>query len=229
MGGDYTFGDLLVDLDKTGIQRIRYTTSHPRDLDDKTILAMAKCQSVMPQLHLPVQSGDDTVLKRMNRKYTFAEYMEKIYKLKKEIPDISISTDIIVAFPGETEEQFQNTLKLVDEVQFEGAFTFIYSPREGTPAATYTNSLTEEEKHDRLNRLNEKINAGYLKGHERFLNKEVKVLVDGVSKNNPNLMTGYSEHNKVVNFIPTNAKPGDIVKVKITEAKTWFMTGEQID
>lgn len=227
--GDYTFGDLLIDLDKTGIERIRYTTSHPRDLDDKTIMAMANCKSVMPQLHLPVQSGDDVVLKRMNRKYTYADYMDKIEKLKKYIPGISISTDIIVAFPGETEEQFQNTLKLVDAVGYEGAFTFIYSPREGTPAATYPNPLTEEEKHERLNRLNEKINAGYLKGHERFLNKTVKVLVDGVSKNNPNLMTGYSEHNKVVNFIPTNAKPGDVVNVKITEAKTWFMNGEQID
>jgi tRNA-2-methylthio-N6-dimethylallyladenosine synthase len=118
---------------------------------------------------------------------------------------------------------------LVEEVGFEGAFTFIYSPREGTPAATYPNLLTEEEKHERLNRLVEKTNEGYLKGHQRFLGRVVKVLVDGVSKNNPNLMTGYSEHRKVVNFIPTNAKVGDIVNVKITEAKTWFMNGEQVD
>ena len=225
----YTFGDLLRDLDKTGIERIHYTTSHPRDLDLKTIKAMGECPSVMPNLHLPVQSGDDLVLKRMNRKYTYDEYMEKIRLLKEYVPGISITTDIIVAFPGETEEQFQNTLKLVEEVGFEGAFTFIYSPREGTPAAKYENLLTEEEKHDRLNRLVEKTNQGYLKGHERFLGSVVKVLVDGPSKNNPEFMTGYSEHRKVVNFKPINANVGDIVKVKITEAKTWFMNGEQVD
>ena len=229
LGIDYTFGDLLRDLDQTGIERIHYTTSHPRDLDLNTIKAMGECKSVMPNLHLPVQSGDNTVLKRMNRKYTHEEYVEKIKLLREYVPGISITTDIIVAFPGETEEQFQHTLDLVEEVGFEGAFTFIYSPREGTPAATYENLLTEEEKHQRLNRLVEKTNEGYLKGHQRFLGRVVKVLVDGVSKNNPNLMTGYSEHRKVVNFIPTNAKVGTIVNVKITEAKTWFMNGEQVD
>ena len=229
LGIDYTFGDLLRDLDKTGISRIHYTTSHPRDLDLNTIKAMGECPSVMPNLHLPVQSGDNQVLKRMNRKYTYEEYMEKINLLKEYVPGISITTDIIVAFPGETEEQFQNTLKLVEEVGFEGAFTFIYSPREGTPAATYENLLTEEEKHDRLNRLVQKTNEGYLKGHQRFLGSVVKVLVDGVSKNNPEFMTGYSEHRKVVNFKPKSAKVGEIVKVKITEAKTWFMNGEEVD
>ncbi len=229
LGIDYTFGDLLRDLDKTGIKRIHYTTSHPRDLDLNTIKAMGECESVMPNLHLPVQSGDNTVLKRMNRKYTHEEYVEKIKLLREYVPGISITTDIIVAFPGETEEQFQHTLDLVEEVEFEGAFTFIYSPREGTPAATYENLLTEDEKHQRLNILVEKTNEGYLKGHQRFLGQVVKVLVDGVSKNNPEYMTGYSEHRKVVNFKPINAKVGDIVNVKITEAKTWFMNGEQVD
>ena len=229
LGIDYTFGDLLRDLDKTGIARIHYTTSHPRDLDLKTIQAMGECKSVMPNLHLPVQSGDNTVLKRMNRKYTHEEYVEKIKLLREYVPGISITTDIIVAFPGETEEQFQHTLDLVEEVGFEGAFTFIYSPREGTPAATYENPLTEEEKHQRLNRLVEKTNEGYLKGHQRFLGQVVKVLVDGYSKNNPEFMTGYSEHRKVVNFKPTKANVGDIVSVRITEAKTWFMNGEQVD
>ena len=229
LGIDYTFGDLLRDLDKTGIQRIHYTTSHPRDLDLNTIKAMGECKSVMPNLHLPVQSGDNTVLKRMNRKYTHEEYMEKIRLLREYVPGISITTDIIVAFPGETEEQFQHTLDLVEEVGFEGAFTFIYSAREGTPAATYENLLSEEEKHQRLNRLVEKTNEGYLKGHQRFLGHVVKVLVDGASKNNPEYMTGYSEHRKVVNFKPIKANVGDIVSVKITEAKTWFMNGEQVD
>ena len=229
LGIDYTFGDLLRDLDQTGIERIHYTTSHPRDLDLNTIKAMGECKSVMPNLHLPVQSGDNTVLKRMNRKYTHEEYVEKIKLLREYVPGISITTDIIVAFPGETEEQFQHTLDLVEEVGFEGAFTFIYSPREGTPAATYENLLTEEEKHQRLNRLVEKTNEGYLKGHQRFLGQVVKVLVDGASKNNPEYMTGYSEHRKVVNFKPIKANVGDIVSVKITEAKTWFMNGEQVD
>ena len=228
LGIDYTFGDLLRDLDQTGIERIHYTTSHPRDLDLNTIKAMGECKSVMPNLHLPVQSGDNTVLKRMNRKYTHEEYVEKIKLLREYVPGISITTDIIVAFPGETEEQFQHTLDLVEEVGFEGAFTFIYSPREGTPAATYENLLTEEEKHQRLNRLVEKTNEGYLKGHQRFLGQVVKVLVDGFSKNNPEYMTGYSEHRKVVNFKPIKANVGDIVSVKITEAKTWFMNGEQL-
>jgi tRNA-2-methylthio-N6-dimethylallyladenosine synthase len=165
----------------------------------------------------------------MNRKYTHEEYVEKINLLRKYVPDISITTDIIVAFPGETEEQFVHTLELVEEVGFEGAFTFIYSPREGTPAATYENLLTEEEKHARLNKLVERTNQGYLKGHERFMGRVVKVLVDGPSKNNPEFMTGYSEHRKVVNFKPIKANVGDIVSVKITEAKTWFMNGEQVD
>lgn len=223
---DYTFGDLLTDLDKTGIERIRFTTSHPRDLDDKTIYAMANCKSVMPAIHLPVQSGNNEVLHRMNRKYTREEYMVLIDKLKKNIPGISITTDIIVAFPGETEEQFMDTLSLVDYVQYEGAFTFIYSPREGTPASRYENLMTEEEKHNRLLELNKKINAGYLKGNERFVGSVVKVLVDGLSKNDDTMLAGYSEHNKLVNFKGDASLIGKVVNVKITAAKTWFLMGE---
>ncbi|MDE5856299.1 MAG: tRNA (N6-isopentenyl adenosine(37)-C2)-methylthiotransferase MiaB, partial [Anaeroplasmataceae bacterium] len=148
--GDYTFGDLLYDLDKTGIKRIRYTTSHPRDLDEKTMRAMRDCKSVMPQLHLPVQSGDDEVLKKMNRKYTYDEYMNKVNRLRELVPDISLTTDIIVGFPNETKEQFENTLKLVQNAKFEGAFTFIYSKREGTPAASMPDEITDAEKHRRL-------------------------------------------------------------------------------
>ena len=149
LGEDYTFGDLLYDLDKTGIQRIRYTTSHPRDLDEKTMRAMRDCKSVMPQLHLPVQSGDDEILKRMNRKYTFDEYMSKVKRLRELVPDIALTTDIIVGFPNETRQQFENTLKLVQEVKFEGAYTFIYSKREGTPAANMPDEISDEEKHKR--------------------------------------------------------------------------------
>lgn len=223
----YTFGDLLVDLDKTGIARIRYTTSHPRDLDDKTIEAMAKCPSVMPQLHLPVQSGDDEVLRRMNRKYTHDHYMGLIHKLKSAIPGISITTDIIVGFPGETEEQFQNTLKLVDEVEYEGAYTFIYSPREGTPAAMFEDQIPEDIAKDRLYRLNEKVNAYYLKGNERFVGTIQEVLVDGESKNGEGMMCGYTKNLKLCHFKSGDKSlVGKLVNVKITEAKSWFVIGE---
>lgn len=226
-GRNYTFANLLEDLSKTSIKRIRYTTSHPRDLDLDTIKAMAIGGNIMPNLHLPVQSGNNEVLKRMNRKYTKEEYLEKIRLLKEYVPGISITTDIIVAFPGETEEQFLDTIDLVEKVEFEGAFTFIYSPREGTPAATYENLLTEEQKHDRLNRLNEVVNKYSLKGQMRFEGKVVEVLVEGPSKNNPELLSGYTKHNKLVNFIPKNAKVGDLVKVEITKAYSWHLYGEE--
>ena len=225
---DYTFSNLLLDLSDTGIERIRYTTSHPRDLDEATMLAMQR-PNIMPHLHLPVQSGSDTVLKRMNRKYTHDEYLEKIKKLKELNPGISITTDIIVAFPGETEEDFLDTLKLCEEVDYEGAFTFIYSPREGTPAAKYADQIDPKVAHNRLDRLHDVINAGYLKGNKRFENSIVKVLVDGTSKNDPNTLCGYSEHNKLVNFKGNKESIGTIVNVKITEAKTWFLIGEQVD
>ncbi|MDE5546196.1 MAG: tRNA (N6-isopentenyl adenosine(37)-C2)-methylthiotransferase MiaB [Anaeroplasmataceae bacterium] len=225
--GDYTFGDLLYDLDKTGIKRIRYTTSHPRDLDEKTIQAMHDCKSVMPHLHLPVQSGDDEILKKMNRKYTYDEYMCKVNRLRELVPDIALTTDIIVGFPNETKEQFENTIKLVQDAKFEGAFTFIYSKREGTPAASMPDEVTDAEKHRRLEELNTYINAGYLEGHKRFLNQVVEVLVDGPSKNGDGMMCGYTPHLKLTHFKSDDMSLiGKLVRVRITEAKTWFMIGE---
>lgn len=230
LGEDYTFGDLLYDLDKTGIKRIRYTTSHPRDLDLKTIKAMATCKSVMPQLHLPVQSGDDNILKKMNRKYTHQMYLDLVKTLKEYIPDIALTTDIIVGFPNETEEEFQNTLKLVDEVKFEGAFTFIYSPREGTPAAKLKDDVSLEEKHRRLDELNVLVDKYYKEGNLKHLGKVEEILVDGVSKNNPDYLCGYSKHLKLVNFKSSDhSLIGKLVNVKITEAKTWFQMGELVD
>ena len=225
--GKYTFGDLLYDLDKTGIQRIRYTTSHPRDLDELTMQAMHDCKSVMPHLHLPVQSGDNEILRRMNRKYTYEVYMEKINQLRKLVPDLALTTDIIVGFPNETKEQFANTLKLVQNAKFEGAYTFIYSKREGTPAASMPDDITEEEKHKRLEELNIYVNQGYLEGHKRFLNRVVEVLVDGPSKNGEGMMCGYTPHLKLTHFKCEDLSLiGQIVKVKITEANTWFMIGD---
>ncbi len=225
---NYTFANLLLDLSDTGIERIRYTTSHPRDLDEATMMAMRR-NNIMPHLHLPVQSGSNTILKRMNRKYTHEEYLDKVKRLKELNPGISITTDIIVGFPGETEEDFQETLRLCEEVDYEGAFTFIYSPREGTPAAKYNDQIDEKTSHDRLDRLHDVINAGYLKGNKRFENKVVKVLIDGTSKNDSNILCGYSEHNKLVNFKGNKDHIGTIVNVKITEAKTWFLIGEEVE
>lgn len=223
---NYTFANLLEDLHKTDIKRIRYTTSHPRDLDDATIDAMALGGNIMPHLHLPVQSGSDTVLKKMNRKYTKEEYMDKINKLKTKIPNISLTTDIIVAFPGESEEDFQKTIELVKEVGYAGAYTFIYSPREGTPASKYPNPLTEEEKHQRLEALNEVVNEYALKAHKEYENKIVEVLVEGPSKNNDKILTGYTPQNMLVNFDGDNIKVGDLVKVKINKAYSWHLFGE---
>lgn len=224
----YTFANLLKDLHETDIKRIRFTTSHPRDLDDETIETMALGGNIMPHLHLPVQSGNNEVLKRMNRKYTHEEYLSKINRLKQLIPDISITTDIIVAFPGETEEQFQDTIKLVHEVEYDGAFTFIYSQREGTPAAKLPLEFTEEEKHARLNALNEIINEYSYKGHLRFEGKTVEVLIEGPSKNNPNIWTGYTKQNMLVNFMANDKDVhiGDLVNVKITKAYSWHLFGE---
>ena len=223
--GDYTFGDLLKDLNDTAIKRIRFTTSHPRDIDDKTINAF-KLEKVMPHLHLPVQSGSNKVLKKMNRGYTKERYLEVVKKLRKVRPDISLTTDIIVGFPYETEEDFKATIELVETVNFEGAYTFIFSKKEGTPAYNYPDNVTENEQKDRLKRLNTVVNKGYLRGSKKFLNKEIKVLVDGFSKKHDNILAGYSEHNKLVNFKGEASLIGKIVKVKITEAKTWFLIGE---
>ncbi len=225
---EYTFADLLKDLHKKDIKRVRFTTSHPRDLDDATIDAMALGGNIMPHLHLPVQSGSNKILKKMNRKYTKEEYLEKVNKLKTKVPGISITTDIIVAFPGETVEDFLDTLSLVTAVEFEGAYTFIYSPREGTPASTYPNDLTEPEKHARLEKLNELINSYFLKGRVRFENQVVEVLVEGPSKNNSSMMTGYTKHNMLVNFEAPNANIGDLINVKIIKAYSWHLLGEVV-
>ena len=225
---DYTFGDLLRDLDKTGIKRIRFTTSHPHDLDLKTMEAIRDCDSVMPFFHLPVQSGSNSILKRMNRHYTKDKYLEKLKQLREIVPGISVTTDIIVGFPGETDEDFMETLDLVRKANFEGAFTFIFSPREGTPAAKFKDDIELEVKKTRLYKLNQVINDGYLQGNKRFLGKTIDVLVEGISKNNNNILAGYTPHQKLVNFRGDKEKIGSIVPVKIIEAKTWFLMGEMI-
>jgi tRNA-2-methylthio-N6-dimethylallyladenosine synthase len=161
----------------------------------------------------------------MNRKYTKEQYLEKIGKLKQLIPDIAITTDIIVGFPTETEDDFKETLDLVEKAGFEGAFTFIFSPREGTPAYSYEDNIDQKDKKRRLLELNKHINEGYLKGNQRFVGKSVKVLVDGTSIKDSNILTGYTEHLKVVNFPGSADLIGKIVDVYIEKAYTWHLRG----
>ncbi len=225
----YTFNNLLEDLNKLPIERIRFTTSHPKDFDLETVKVLAKGGNLMPYIHLPVQSGNNDVLKRMNRKYTKESYLELVNNIYKYIPNASLTTDIIVGFPGETEEQFNETLELVKKCKFEGAYTFVYSPREGTPAASYPDEVTHEDKMQRLYKLNKIVNQGYQEGTNRFEGKLVKVLVDGVSKNNDDVLAGYTENNKLVNFVGDKNLIGEIVTVKVIEAKTWHMIGEYVE
>lgn len=226
---NYTFSNLLVDLNKIDIPRIRFTTSHPKDFDDATIDAFSLGGNIMPYLHLPVQSGSSNVLKKMNRKYTREEYLDKIRKLKEKVPNISITTDIIVGFPNETDEEFKETLTLVEECGFEGAYTFIFSPREGTPAATYEDSISDEVKKNRLYELNKLVNEGYLKGNKRFEGTVQEVLVEGVSSKSDKVLTGYTPNNKLVNFNGDKSLIGEIVKVKIDKAFSWHLRGKLVE
>ena len=187
---------------------------------------MRDAKSVMPHLHLPVQSGSDEILRRMNRRYTKEMYLEKVNLLKEHVKGISITTDIIVGFPNETDEDFQATLNLVKEVGFEGAYTFIYSKRKGTPAATFPDEINDEIKKERLLELNKQINAGFKEGNLRFLNQIVEVLVDGPSNKNEEVLAGYTPHNKLINFKGPKTLIGKIVKVKVTKALTWSLQGE---
>jgi len=182
----------------------------------------------MEYIHLPVQSGNNTILKRMNRRYTCESYLQLVKDLRTAIPDVAITTDIIVGFPGETEEQFQDTLSLAKKVGYDGAYTFIYSPREGTPAAKMEDNVTDAEKKDRLYRLNELINADSHARNMRFKDQVVEVLVEGPSKNADTVMAGYTRHQKLVNFKADPSVIGQIVNVKIVEAKTWHLFGEVI-
>ena len=225
----YTFGHLLFDLDKTGISRIRFTSPHPRDMDELTIRAFAECDSVMEHLHLPVQSGSNAVLKRMNRHYTIEHYINIIERLKALVPDIAVTTDIIVGFPDESDADFQATLDLYDIIGYDGAFTFIYSKRDGTPAANWADATPASEKKKRFDRLVEATKVHANANNERYVGQVVEVLVDGVSRNNDEMLSGYDRHNKLVNFAGDAMMIGELVHVKITEAKTWFLLGEQVD
>ncbi|HLR61883.1 MAG TPA: tRNA (N6-isopentenyl adenosine(37)-C2)-methylthiotransferase MiaB [Lentibacillus sp.] len=221
----YGLGDLMDDLHKIDIPRIRFTTSHPRDFDDRLIEVLAKGGNLLDHIHLPVQSGSSEVLKKMNRRYTREEYLELVRKIREAMPNATLTTDIIVGFPNETEEQFEETMSLVEEVGFESAFTFIYSPREGTPAARKQDDVPEEVKKQRLYRLNELVNKQSAESMQQYKDKVVKVLVEGESKKDPDVLAGYTERNKLVNFKAPKSVVGKIVDVKITETRTWSLNG----
>ena len=223
---NYTMADLLEDVAKIGIPRIRFTTSHPWDFTDRMIDVIAKYPNIMPSVHLPVQSGSSRILKLMGRRYTRESYLELFHKIKDKVPGVSISTDIIVGFPGETEEDFEETLSLVRECKYDNAFTFVFSKREGTPACRLIDPVSQKEKEERLQRLNEIVNTYFLENNKKLADKEVEVLVEGVSEKK-HMYYGYTDTNKLINF-SSNKKltSGDLVMVKVTEAKTWSLDGE---
>lgn len=226
---DYTFGNLLEDVAKTGIARIRFMTSHPWDFDDTMIQAIKNNKNIMPYIHLPIQSGNTQILKKMNRRYSREEYLALFDKLKAELPGFAFTTDIIVGFPNESDEAFEDTLSAVRHCEYDNAFTFIFSPREGTPAASMEDSIDRKVKEERLQRLNELVAHYANKNNQKFKDQVVEVLVDGLSKRNSNVYSGYTPENKLVNFTGNNVKAGDIVKVKITQVMSFSLNGEMVE
>lgn len=225
---NYDFATLLGEVSQTGIPRVRFMTSHPWDFTDKMIEVISKCENIMPYIHLPIQSGSDRILKLMGRKYTKEEYLELVKKIRNKIPGVSITTDIIVGFPGETEEDFLETLEVVNLVKYDLAYTFIFSPREGTPASKMKDETSLEVKKERLNRLNELINKYALESNKEMLDKTVDVLITGESLKKGKYM-GYSDNMKLVNVKGDESCLGKIVPVKITDAKTWSLDGEVVN
>ncbi len=226
---NYTLANLLEDVSKTEIPRIRFVTSHPWDFTDEMIKVIKKYDNVMPYVHLPIQSGSDRILKLMGRKYTIDEYLKLYNKIRNEVEGVSITTDIIVGFPGETEEDFEETLKIVNECKFDGAFTFAFSPREGTPAAKLKDNTTLEEKNERLHRLNEIVNKYSNEANQKMVGKIEKCLVTGISEKDSSKYMGYTENMKLVNIISNENIIGQIVNVKIDEAKSFSLNGTKVD
>ncbi len=226
---EMSFADLLEAVAKTKIDRLRFVTSHPWDFTDEMIDIIAKYDNIMPYIHLPLQSGSSDILKKMGRRYTKEEYLELFNKIKSKVKDVAITTDIIVGFPGETEEDFKETIDVVNTCCFDGAYTFIYSPRVGTPAAVFKNQIDEEEKSKRLKELNKYINDYSLKSNKNYVGKIVEVLVDGKSEKGENMVCGYTSTMKLVNIKGSEDLIGKIVRVKIKEAKSFSLDGEYID
>ena len=223
---DYDMSDLLELVAKTGIERVRFVTSHPWDFTDKMIDVIGKYPNIMPYIHLPLQSGSDRILKLMGRRYTKESYLELFDKIKKAVPNASITTDIIVGFPGENDDDFLETLDVVNKCKYDSAFTFIFSPREGTPAAKMKDDTPLSVKEERLHRLNEVVNKYALEANQKYLDKVVPVLLENVSEKDDSMLVGYTDTMKLVNVKASKEYLGKIVNVKITDVKTWSMDGE---
>ena len=223
---DYNMANLLRDVAKTNIPRVRFMTSHPWDFTDDMIDVIAKYDNIMPYVHLPIQSGSSRILKLMGRRYTKEEYIELFNKIKDRVPNVSITTDIIVGFPGETEEDFNDTLDIVEKLKYDLAYTFIYSKREGTPAAIMEDDTSDEVKKQRLYKLNERINYYANLNNQKYKDKIVNVLIEGPSEKDNKLLMGYTDTMKLVNVKGAKKYIGKIVKVKITDVKTWSLDGE---
>ncbi len=231
--GEPRFAELLREVGKTGIERLRFTSSNPHDLVDETIEAMAETPCVMPHLHLAVQSGSSRVLKEMNRKYTREQYLDLVCRLRAAIPGLALSTDIIVGFPGETEEDFEDTLSLVREAAFSSAYTFIYSPRPGTPAAKITDDTPREVIQGRFDRLAELVALQAHEANQVDLGHDVSVLVEGPSKRDDTIMVGHSEKMRTVHFsLPEGYAADDLIgklcDVHVEEARTWYLRGQVV-
>lgn len=223
------FADLLFELNKIeGDFWLRFMTSHPKDCSKKLLDTMSACDKVCNQLHLPFQAGNDRVLKVMNRRYTSSDYLELIDYAKQKMPDITLTSDVIVGFPGETYEEFCDTVKLIEQVEFDNLFTFIYSKRNGTPAATMENQVSDQDKSTRFNELLNALHPISKKKNDLLFGKTLKVFVEGTSKTNENILTGRTEGGKTVDFEGDESLIGSFAYVKITECKTWSLFGQKI-
>ena len=222
----YNFATLLEETAKIGIERIRFVTSHPWNFTDEMIDVIAKYENIMPYIHLPIQAGSDEILKKMNRRYTIEEYKELFDKIKRKVPNVAVTTDIIVGFPNETEEDFQKTLDIVDYCKYDGAYTFIYSPRVGTIAAKMEDKISLEDKQKRLYKLNELVNKYSLESNQKLLDTIQKVLVIGISEKDHSKVYGYTETMKLVNIKGSKELIGQTVNVRITGAKSFSLDGE---
>ena len=225
--GVHSFATLLKAINKiNGIERIRFVSPHPKDFTDDVIEAIANCDKVCKLVHLPLQSGNTNVLKAMNRKYTKEQYLNLVEKMKAKIPNLTLSTDIIVGFPGETEEEFEDTLDVVKKVRFEQVYMFIYSRRVGTPGDKMENQIPEEIKHKRFDRLKALVESQIEENNQKYVGTIQKVLVEGTSKNNENMLTGRTDSNKVVIFDGDKSLINQMMDLKIVSEHMWYLRGE---
>ena len=224
-----TFAKLLEEVAKIGIPRVRFLTSHPWDFTEEIVDVIAKYDNVMKYIHLPVQSGSSEILRLMGRRYDAEKYLKLVDMIRSKVPDVALSTDIIVGFPNETYEQFLETVELCKKVQYDSAFTFIYSPRNGTPAAKIKDNVSSKDKSLRFRELVKVLEVGISEKSNAMVGKTYKVLVEGVSEKNPEMMSGYTEKNKLVHFKGDSSLVGKIVPVKITESHTYSLIGELVN